>query len=297
MNLRWRQHRSSRLVDAIRDRIGDVQSARAIKRSLEANGCRINGKVERFASATVNVGDVVELASDWLDRSDKDAMSCSILYEHADFLAIDKPAGAVCSDPQMRQLLKRPVWLAHRLDKETTGVLLLGKTVEASLRLQKLFSQRTMVKSYLAIADGIVHRKEGEIATHFIKDRAFHGQTIWKSNPEGSGAFAKTSWKTLATGREASLILCLPFTGRTHQIRVHLAEIGHPILTDRQYASRFVSKYSAHRPLLHAWKIEFPYGSETIRIQADLPKDMQEALSILQIRTGICDEALAVSDR
>ncbi|MBI3900931.1 MAG: RNA pseudouridine synthase, partial [Chlamydiia bacterium] len=89
---------------------------------------------------------------------------------------------------------------------------------------------------------------------------------------------AITKWECKQVGKEASLFQCEPMTGRTHQIRVHLAEMGHPILVDRQYAKRFRSNFLSRRPLLHAQKIETSHFS----VEAPLPEDFQEALSWIE---------------
>jgi RluA family pseudouridine synthase len=279
MTLNFRISHSSRLIDAIIDRVDPSYSARFIKRCLEANVCRVNGRIERFASALVKRGDCIELRSDWASIQMKQA-PFSILFENDDILVIDKPAGAVCTDAFFQKAFKGS-YLAHRLDKETTGVLLFGKSQRAALQLQGLFKQRAVKKEYIALVDGAVLHEKGVIESYLVKKGSFHGQSIWGSSQKGE--FSKTYWERLSTNCQASLLQCQPETGRTHQIRVHLAEMGHPILIDRQYAKTFRASLFASRPLLHARRLSFIWNEQPIEIVSPMPSDLIEACQKLKL--------------
>ena len=117
-----------------------------------------------------------------------------------------------------------------------------------------------------------------------MKKRTFAGQTIWGSLPSGClGIYACTHLETIGVGKKASLVACRPETGRTHQIRVHLAELGHPILIDRQYASSFSSTYSCSRIMLHALGLSFihPMTQEKLDFCAPLPRDMRNVIDLV----------------
>ena len=279
MRFRWRISHSSRLIDVLKERLEGSFSARFLKRALETNICRVNGRVERFASAALCKGDVVELDADWETMESKESPVYSILYEDEHLFVIDKPAGLICTDQEFKKVLPYPCWLAHRLDKDTTGVLLFGKTPLIAKELQECFEKRTVEKSYLAFVDGEMKQKQGVIESHLVKKRSFQGQTIWGPSSLGHGLYAKTLWVRLAVKQNLSLVHCLPETGRTHQIRVHLAQIGHPILVDRQYANSFRSSFSASRPLLHAYRLNFQWRERLFRFEAPLPEDFKEAMS------------------
>lgn len=273
MTLRWRVDHSVRLIDALKTRVGFSFSTRFIKRALEANVCRVNRRIERFASAVLAPGDIIELNDHWSSFEEKSADSVAILYEDADLFVIDKKSGSICTNRFFRQKLNKAVWLAHRLDKDTTGALLFGKTPSVTEELQECFKQRSIRKDYLAIVDRAVDHENGVIETYLAKKGSYQGQTIWGSCPNRQGLFAKTSWRRLSASRCASLLLCRPETGRTHQIRVHLAEIGHPIILDRQYASRFQSNISAARPMLHSLGFELKWRDRLLEVKAPLPQD------------------------
>ncbi len=279
MRFRWRISHSSRLIDVLKERLEGSFSARFLKRALESNICRVNGRVERFASAALCKGDVIELDADWETMETKAPPVCSVLYEDEHLFVMDKPAGLICSDQDFKKFLPHPYCLAHRLDKDTTGVLLFGKTPLIAKELQECFEKRAVEKSYLAFVDGVMKQTQGVIESHLVKKRSFQGQTIWGPSSLGQGLYAKTLWVRLAVKQDLSLVQCLPETGRTHQIRVHLAQIGHPILVDRQYANSFRSSFFAARPLLHAYRLNFLWRDRSFHFEAPLPQDFKEAMS------------------
>lgn len=274
----WRISDSSRLIDVLVKKFSPMYSARALKRALECNGCRVNGRVERFASQLLKKGALVEFT---FLAPVKKPLIPSILYEDEELLVVNKSAGHICQNASFQNLLERKIWLSHRLDKETTGVLLFGKTISSVEKLQELFKHREMKKEYLALVDGIPLEAEGERSSYFIKKGSFHGQTIWQSNSCSTGLFAQTAWmleKRFDAG--VSLLRCIPKTGRTHQIRVHLSEMGHPILVDRQYAQKYRSSLPISRTLLHASRLVFEWKGERKMFEAPLPGDFSSALDL-----------------
>ena len=140
-----------------------------------------------------------------------------------------------------------------------------------------------MKKRYLAIVDGIISLKRGEIINDLGPKRAYAGQTIWGEVPPAQGVRAITDWELLDQGSETSLVACYPKTGRTHQIRVHMAGMGHPILGDYQYGNRFKSPFRSLRTLLHAESIQLdhPLTQKRLLITAPLPDDFREAQRLL----------------
>ncbi len=145
----------------------------------------------------------------------------------------------------------------------------------------EMFERREVAKSYLALVDGIPKDARGTRQSLLVKKGSYEGQTIWGSGQKGLTAI--THWKRIAVGNHASLILCEPVTGRTHQIRVHMAEMGHPILVDRQYAKVFRSTLFIQRPLLHAYRLQFTFQGKEIDVIAPIPADLREALSLAAI--------------
>jgi 23S rRNA-/tRNA-specific pseudouridylate synthase len=145
----------------------------------------------------------------------------------------------------------------------------------------ELFKEHKIEKLYFALVDGVPEKDHGIKESLLTKVGTFEGQTRYGSRAHGQ--FAKTHWKVLAKGKQAALLACQPVTGRTHQIRVHLAELGHPILVDRQYAERFRCKYFAKRPLLHAARLKFihPITHHPIDLEQKPPADFQLAMKEL----------------
>jgi RluA family pseudouridine synthase len=265
----------------LRDRLPNA-SLKTIRNALTQNCCQLNGQIERFGSRKLKNHDMVRFAlaatevKTSLDRS-------RILYQDDGVLVYDKPSG-VTSDESGLETLFPDYILTHRLDKDTSGVILFAKTKEIAESLREQFEKHQIKKDYLAISDGYPKNSRGVQASNLAKKHWFQGQTVWGSSP--SGVFAKTLWRCERTGKGACLIRCQPVTGKTHQIRVHLSELGHPILGDRQYAKQFSCPYITNRVLLHALTITFvhPVSKKTIKLSAPLPNDFKSALNALNLK-------------
>ena len=241
-----------------------------------------------------------------------------IIYEDRDLLAVNKPAGILVhkvesfppeADQPLAEKLKvseetlvdwlvkkypeirkvgdapeiRP-GIVHRLDKDTSGVLLIAKNQETFNYLKKQFQERKIIKKYLALVVGEVRQKEGKINLAIGRG---------KKNPLKRTALGKTSgrlrealtyYKVLKKFNNYTLLEVQPKTGRTHQIRTHLKAIGHPLICDRLYAGKlFQCPANLKRHFLHAFSLEFtlPTGSR-LKLEADLPADLKNTLEKLK---------------
>lgn len=275
--LNWRSSREEKLIAFLQGKLGDY-SGKFLRKMLDANHCKINGQVERFGSRRLSRGDFIELSPKW-NRRESCAWTFDTLYEDEFLKVVNKPAGWICDPKEALKTFGKELQLVHRLDKETTGALLLAKGDPEPFF--KLFEERVVEKEYLAIVDGVPQKNEGEIRSFLMKKSFFQGQTIWGSGPKGLTAI--TRWKKLASGRDASLISLFPETGRTHQIRVHMAEMGHPILIDRQYAKTFRCPVSSPRIMLHAARLKFAFQGKIIDVRAPLFLDMCDLLREVRI--------------
>ena len=131
----------------------------------------------------------------------------------------------------------------------------------------------------MAIVDGQIERASGIIDNYLGKKREYAGQTLWGAVKPSEGLAAVTEWQCLKRGELASLVACFPKTGRTHQLRVHLADLGHPILGDFQYGKDFQCPYRSPRILLHAEEIglRHPQSGAWMEFHAAFPEDFQQA--------------------
>lgn len=253
----------------LNSKMGKTHSVRHIKRLIDRNHCRINGRIERFGSTPVRAGDLVSLVLE------KPIEKPKVIFEDEWLLAIDKPAGVVSEQLPFQKAI-------HRLDRDTSGLLLFAKQDPEPLK--KLFVNRQVKKTYLAIVDGVP--SVGEVENYLGRRGGYAGQTIWGAVHPEKGKWAKTSWNVLRHGSNWAYLRCYPETGRTHQIRVHFASQGHPILGDGQYGKRFRCSYLATRHLLHAETLSFthPHTGDTLELNASIPSDFQEVLDALSDR-------------
>lgn len=292
-----------RLVLFLQEHITPVQSARNIKRLLEQNYCQVNGNVERFASRPVKIGDHIlftfqgELSRPAKDdalavQTDKRMIAAPVawetIYKDSDLIVAQKPSGiAVDNEEGTAALLKEfgEVFLVHRLDKETSGLLLLARNKETLKQLEAMFRTHDIEKGYLALVDGLIQEESGEVRNHIGKVHAYEGQSLRGSVSPEQGRLAHTLWRVLGRGKGSTLVACQPMTGRTHQIRVHMKGMGHPILGDYQYARSFHCNLRPPRCLLHASELTFthPRTGERKRYRAHLPVDFIHALTDLKI--------------
>ncbi len=208
-----------------------------------------------------------------------------IIYKDENIVAINKPAQLavqggsginVSVDDMLDCLLKqtdqneRPQ-LVHRLDKDTSGVLLIALNKKTAEHLTKLFKDKTITKTYLAMVDGIVKKDSGEINIALRKKFVGKNEKVY---PDKEGKEAITKYKLLKTYADCSLLELKPLTGRTHQLRVHCKEIGHPIINDIKYGGLKVARKNLTENLcLHAWKIEFiDVNGKKVLIEARCPR-------------------------
>jgi RluA family pseudouridine synthase len=268
-----KEEQGKSLLDLLQEVYFSELSKKKVKSALDQKACVINGKSERFASRKLKEGDKITF-----DRYKLQELPTSlpILFEDAYFLAIDKPPFITVSDEEINRYFKKRVFLVHRLDKETTGVLLLVKRFEDKEAFEKLFRERSIHKIYHAICSGKISPKKGEIEDPIAPLSKKGGQMKMEVNSV-AGKFARTMYKVLKEGKNCTYVACEPITGRSHQIRVHLATRGHPIIGDHLYGSQDTQ---APRIMLHSLSISFthPMTQEAIKIESVLPDDFRQCL-------------------
>jgi 23S rRNA pseudouridine1911/1915/1917 synthase len=228
-----------------------------------------------------------------------EAMPLTILYEDAHLLAVDKPAGLVVHPaPGHRRhtlvnalLAHRPDLVAadldpqrpgivHRLDRDTSGVLLVAGHREAQIRLQAQFKAREVDKRYLALVYGRPEPREAAIEAPIGRDPTHRRRMAVL---ESGGRYARTEFSVCEALYDAALLEVRLITGRTHQVRVHLAAIGHPVVGDRIYGPER-QRIPAPRQCLHAWRVslDHPMTGEALEITSPLPADLNQVIERLR---------------
>jgi tRNA pseudouridine32 synthase / 23S rRNA pseudouridine746 synthase len=215
-----------------------------------------------------------------------------LLYRDGLMLVIDKPAGlAVHPGPPstdkgkeclqhhfdaLRFGLPRPPSLAHRLDRDTSGCLVLGRHRKALAQLGKLFKNGAVEKTYWAVVEGGPDADEGTIELPLGRLDATRG---WWMKHDPSGQPAVTKWKVMGRGQNCAWLTLEPLTGRTHQLRVHCAEMGWPILGDAIYGT--APRFSGPPMHLHAREVVVPLykNRAPIQVVAPVPEHMGERLA------------------
>jgi 23S rRNA pseudouridine1911/1915/1917 synthase len=255
---------------------------------------RLNGKAAR-ARDSLRVGDIVDVTEPPPEKIDNqpEAIPLDILFEDDDLIVIDKPAGLVVhpgaghrEHTLINALLhhcptlsgiggKERPGIVHRLDKDTSGCLVVAKNDESHRGLSIQFAERGVDKIYLALVSGKSRRSEGVIEEKIGRHRV-HRQRM--SVMSECGRTARTEYRILRSSKQASLVECKLHSGRTHQIRVHLRHLGHAVLGDKVYAPKLAGKFP--RQMLHARKLGFrhPRTGEWKTFEAPLPNDFVEAM-------------------
>ena len=248
------------------------------QRSPAKTGDRIIVEIEE-AESSAPVGENIDLP---------------VLYEDDSMLVINKPSGMVVHpgagnhtgtvvnallgrNPELADELEmdesRP-GIVHRLDKDTSGCMVIAKTPQAQFKLSRSFAEREVAKTYAALVKGIPSRKTDTIVTLIGRHRVNRQKM---AVTERNGKEAVTVYEVLKSGRiediQVSMLSVKILTGRTHQIRVHMAYKGHPVLGDTVYGD--TRKLKVPRQMLHAWKISIPHPEtgKKISFEAPLPDD------------------------
>ena len=259
---------------------------------------RLNGATTR-PRHLVRSGDKIELTEPPLEKIDNqpEPIPLEVLFEDEDIIVINKPPGLVVhpgaghrQHTLVNALLshcatlsgiggKERPGIVHRLDKETSGCLVVAKNDEAHRELSRQFGERMVEKIYLALVAGKL-RKEAGVIEEKIGRHPVHRQRM--SVASARGRTAKTDYRVICSGDQASLVECRLYSGRTHQIRVHLHHLGHPVLGDKVYAAHLAKNFPRH--MLHAWKLGFrhPCSGESKGFEAPLPDDFTTAMTILR---------------
>jgi 23S rRNA pseudouridine1911/1915/1917 synthase len=283
-----------RLDQFLAKRLPEFSRSR-LQRLIRTGFVRLNNAITR-PRQVVRGGDRIELAEPPLEKIETlpEQIPLEVLFEDDDLIVINKPAGLVVhpgaghrEHTLVNALLnhcttlsgiggKERPGIVHRLDKETSGCLVAAKNDSAHRDLSRQFAERTVEKIYLALVAGKLRRVTGVIDEK-IGRHPVHRQRMTATASRGRAA--RTEYRVVRSSERASLVECRLHSGRTHQIRVHLHHLGHPVLGDKVYAARFAKDFP--RQMLHAWKLGFrhPRTQEWKSFEAPLPDDINDALA------------------
>jgi 23S rRNA pseudouridine1911/1915/1917 synthase len=315
VRMRVRRKLPGRRLDTyLRGRLSHL-SRTTIQRLIKQGSVTVNGEATK-ASYEMCAGDVIEVELPAPEPTEivAEDIPLSVVYEDEHIIAINKQAGIVCHPAHMAQtgtLVNALAYYAeklsrgsepfrpgivHRLDKYTTGLMLVAKTDEAHWRLSRQFERRTIQKVYLAVVHGEVELDgdviDAPIGVHPVVREKF--AVMVSNNKIDIAKSAVTRYEAAERYRDFTLVKLFPKTGRTHQLRVHMSHIGHPIVGDTMYGGRCVSEKDiagegssgalfTHQAL-HAWQLHFthPILEKRMEIEAPFHQPFRELVTLLR---------------
>ena len=302
-------HAGWRLDRALADAVPTLSRER-LKALIRGGAVEAGGKPLRDPALKVRGEEAIRVAVPEPTPAHNEAQDIplTIVFEDDHLLVVDKPAGLVVH-PAAGNLdgtlvnallhhcrgslsgiggVARP-GIVHRIDKDTSGLLVVAKTDVAHEGLAKQFAAHSIDRRYLAIVNGVPKAKDGTVEAPLARSSANRKKI---AIVEGSrGKRAVTHWRRLSVLRDAALIECRLETGRTHQVRVHMASIGHPLVGDPVYGragkthGKILKELQFHRQALHAAELGFshPVTKHRLSFSSPMPPDMQELFNALGI--------------
>lgn len=288
-------------IDLFLSRKIKALSRSQIKRLIEEGHILINGNITK-PSYTLKAGDKVKMVYETREaqRIRAENIPLNIIFRDEHILIVDKPSGMIVhpgagvrEGTMVNALLhyfpgiegigpwERP-GIVHRLDKETSGVMVVAKSLKAYKSLQQQFKERVVEKVYTGLVFGRMPQKEGKL-TWPIGRHPKHGERI--SVKTRKPRAAETYYTVKKEFNEYTLLQIRPITGRTHQIRVHLAAAGHPVIGDSRYG-RLKTKHNCPRLFLHSSYLAFVHPDSGIRMEFSVPlsEDLSHYLQRLRAR-------------
>lgn len=297
MNLKFQTEEKGQRIDKYLCEQTQLTRSR-IQQLIEQGAVVVNGKATK-SNYKINPGDLIEVSYEDLSELDVVAQDIplDIRYEDSDVIVINKPRGMVvhpangnqqgtlvnallyhCKDLSGINGVLRP-GIVHRIDKDTTGLIIVAKNDKAHLELSKQLQDKTVNRLYHALVHGTFAHDYGTIDAPIGRDETDRQKM---AVTEKNSKEARTHFRVLERFKDYSLVECRLETGRTHQIRVHMRYIDHPIVGDEKYGYRRTMKIGGQ--LLHAHQLEFvhPSTGEKMVVEAEIPQDFAEVLQRLR---------------
>jgi 23S rRNA pseudouridine1911/1915/1917 synthase len=281
------------LLEFLFEQLPEVKRTR-LRQQLKFGAIEVNGVVARRHDHALKPGDSVRLVPLREVKSQslpELAPGLRLLHVDEDLIAIEKPAGllSVATDPlsaaptayrlvtqwcrDQARSGKARVWIVHRLDRETSGVLLMARTEPVKLQLQAQWSE--FRKHYVAVVEGVVREAQG-VLSGFIDESQPH-RVYWHDRQVGGARPARTDYQVLKVGAGYTLLDLRLHTGRRHQIRAQLAQVGWPVVGDERYGAK---TDGISRLALHAASLEFPHprSGQPVRLKSPVPASFSRLL-------------------
>lgn len=276
----------------------DGKSRSFIQGLIEKEEVLVNSNIKK-SNYKLRIGDEVQvnIPDPTHVNIEPENIPIDIIYEDSDVIVVNKPQGMVvhpapgnyegtlvnallnhCSDLSGINGVARP-GIVHRIDKDTSGILVVAKNDNAHNKLSEQFKEHSITRVYLALVEGIIKEDEGTIDAPLAR----HPKERIKIAIVPSGRRAVTHYKVIKRFKEHTLVQCKLETGRTHQIRVHMCHIGHPLVGDPVYGYK-KQKFNLEGQMLYAQKLGFihPKTNEYIEFQCDIPSYFKNVLDILE---------------
>ncbi|MDP4119670.1 MAG: RluA family pseudouridine synthase [Bacillota bacterium] len=259
------------------------KSRNNIKSLLLYRGISVNGRIITQFDYKLNPGDTVRLVPT-LNREKNQINTIDIVFEDDDLIVINKPSGmlSIATDKEKeitayhllseyvkKKNKKARIFVVHRLDRDTSGVLMVAKNEEMKFALQDNWSELMLERGYIAIVEGQLKEKSGRIRSWLKVTKSL---IVYSSNEAGNGLEAITNYQVIDETEYYSLLKIQLETGRKNQIRVHMKDLGHPVAGDKKYGA----KTNPIKQLgLHAYKLKFrhPFTDEVMCFETETPKE------------------------
>lgn len=274
-----------------------------------------NGNIVVKPKELVSIGDIIEIDTLTIKKNTFEmdntlkeglASKVKIIFEHTDFLIIDKPAGllihktnninsyslvdilidqypemklAIDENSNQESISQNRYGIVHRIDKDTSGLVIVARNKEALIKLKSLFKDRLVYKEYICLTRGIIKEDYGNITYPIARSKLEHTKRVALVSDKqlnNTKRQAHTEYWVLERYEDSTLLKLVIHTGRTHQIRVHMQAIGHPIIGDKLYGGKLEQKdnNSLNRQFLHASKLKFEYEGQKYEFVSDLPSEL-----------------------
>ncbi|MDD7305804.1 MAG: RluA family pseudouridine synthase [Peptoniphilaceae bacterium] len=295
--MKFRADKKERLDKYISDKFETIPRNK-IKDFIKKNLIRVNNNIKK-PSYKLEIGDLVSISDELFKKAEilPEKMDLKVVFENNDYAVIDKdenvivhPAGPIVSGTLVNGIMERfkslsdlggenRLGIVHRLDKDTTGLIIIAKNNKAYLYFKNLFQERKVDKTYITIVHGNFDKKFGHIETYI--DRNKYNRKKMAVSDEGR--IAITTYEVLKEVEGYSLLEVKIKTGRTHQIRLHMQYINHPILGDSLYGN-IKTKFNLKSQLLHCKKLSFTdMDGNYVTYQADVHETFKKYAKILNL--------------